>query len=205
MTDPNKAEDRDEVLFSFHEECERPTAEQIVAWVSRYPQFAEDIRAHAAVAWDWAMREGRPTEELDASLSARAHSQALNIIFSEENSAAANRHTPACTTFQQMLGSAGKEVHQLARELDIDRSVLADLFNGWMFQPVCERLVGAVISSLSISLEAFVSAIQIAVENPRLGHAKADKIPIVKPRSCEEIIRDSNMSAERKRYWLEKD
>ena len=55
MTDPRKAEDRDSVLFAFHQECERPTAEQIIAWTKRFPEFADDIHDHATVAWDWAM------------------------------------------------------------------------------------------------------------------------------------------------------
>jgi hypothetical protein len=51
--------ERDEVLFTFHEAYERPTAENIIEWTRRYPQFADDIRAHAAVAWDWAATELR--------------------------------------------------------------------------------------------------------------------------------------------------
>ncbi len=31
MTDPKRTEDRDKVLFAFHQECARPTAEEIVA------------------------------------------------------------------------------------------------------------------------------------------------------------------------------
>lgn len=44
--------DRDEVLFAFHQACERPTAEQIIEWTQRYPPFADDIRDHAAVRLD---------------------------------------------------------------------------------------------------------------------------------------------------------
>ena len=80
MTESNSIEDRDEVLFAFHQQCARPSSEQIKAWAGRYPQFAEDIRAHAAVAWDWAT-ESAPSEELDASLIARGYSNALNLIF----------------------------------------------------------------------------------------------------------------------------
>ena len=37
MTDPRKTEDRDSVLFAFHQECDRPTAEQIIAWANDTP------------------------------------------------------------------------------------------------------------------------------------------------------------------------
>ncbi len=204
MNDPNKPKDRDEVLFAFHQQCDRPTAEQIIAWVNRFPQFADDIRAHAAVSWDWALQEKQPTEEADESLLARAYSQALNIIYNEEHSPASHQEG-ASQTFQQMLSASKKEVYQLARELDIDRSVLADLFNGWMLPPVCERLANTIATSLRTTIAAFDSAMQFALKNPYVGHAKSANVPIVKPRSCEEIIQDSNMSPERKRYWLGKD
>ena len=54
-----KIVDRDEVLFAFHQTCTDPTAEQIIEWVERFPQFADDIRAHAAILKDWAADEDR--------------------------------------------------------------------------------------------------------------------------------------------------
>lgn len=50
----------DDVLFAFHQACLRPTAEEIIDWTTRYPQFADDIRAHAGVARDWAARKTEP-------------------------------------------------------------------------------------------------------------------------------------------------
>lgn len=52
-----RAKKRDEVLLAFQEACKRPTTEQILQWTNRYPDFAEDIRAHAAIARDWAASE----------------------------------------------------------------------------------------------------------------------------------------------------
>jgi hypothetical protein len=202
MTEPTETEDRDKVLFAFHQECGRPTAEEIIAWAKRFPQYAEDIRAHAAVAWDWAMQRGSPAEELDQSLCARGYSQALNIIFNEEHSA--RNITVPCQSFQEMLAAAGKNVPDIARELDIARSVVADLVNGWMVA-VPERLADGLVPALATTRESFNSALQIAQQNPYLGHAKADKAPTVAPRSGEQIIRESNMSPERKRYWLKED
>ena len=81
MTDRTQTPDRDNVLFAFHEACPRPTAEQIIDWTSRYPQFADDIRAHAAVARDWAARKELPAEEPSESALARAYSRALNALY----------------------------------------------------------------------------------------------------------------------------
>jgi hypothetical protein len=205
MTDQIKTADRDEVLFAFHQECERPSAEQIVTWVNRFPQFAEDIRAHAAVAWDWATQTAEREVEVDEILSSRAYSQALNIIYNAKTSSApANDPTP-CRTFQQMQDAIGKETYQLAKELGVARSVLADLFNGWMRPPIRKRLVGGLMSLLNGTSEEFGFALECALRQPRLGHAKADQTPVVVQRLCDEIIRDSNMTQERKRYWLEED
>jgi hypothetical protein len=205
MTHSHKSEDRDEVLFAFHQECARPTSDQIIAWTKRFPQFAEDIRAHAAVAWDWLAAGREEPVEVDENLSARAYSQALNLIFGAEHPAAVIQSTGAGQTFQEMLRGTGKEVYQLARELDIDRGVLADLFNGWMSQPICRRLIDRVISSLNTTIDGFNSALQYALQHPHLGYAKANRTPAIVPRKCEEIIRESSMALERKRYWLGED
>ena len=205
MTDQIKTADRDEVLFAFHQECERPSAEQIVAWVNQFPQFAEDIRAHAAVAWDWATQPVDSQVEVNETMSARAYSQALNIIYSAEHSGVSASDEPACRTFQEMQTAVGKETHHLAKEMNIARSVLADLFNGWMQPPIRRRLVHSLRSLLSISDKQFNAALDHARQAPYFGYAKGNQTPIVTSRPCDDIIRDSNMSPERKRYWLEED
>jgi hypothetical protein len=205
MNQHNRKEERDEVLFAFHQACERPTAEQIIAWTQRYPQFAEDIRSHAAVSRDWAASEGLDTVEADETMLARAYSNALNALYHAEIEASSAAPQHAAKNFHEMLSERGKEVWQLAGDLDIARSVLADLFNGWMLAPVRRRLVTCVMSSFAITRDTFDSALTFALQNPRLEHAKADNAPTVTPRTCDEIIRDSNMTPERKRYWLEED
>jgi len=203
MTDPRKTEDRDSVLFAFHQECDRPTAEQIIAWIDRYPEFAEDIRAHATVAWDWAMRNRLPAEEVDQSLARRAYSQTLNAIFDEENNEKSVQ--VVCQSFQEMLAAVGKTVPDIAREIVIDRPIVADLINGWMCEPIPVRLADAMIASLATTSASLHSALRMAQQSPYLGHAKSDKTPVITPRSGEQIIRESGMSEERKRYWLGED
>ena len=203
MNQHNRKEDRDEVLFAFHQACERPNAEQIIAWTERYPEFAEDIRSHAAISRDWAASEDLPVVEADETMLARAYSNALNALYQVEIEASAATPQHAARNFHEMLKERGKEIWQLASELDIARSVLADLFNGWMLGPVRKRIVDAVTFALGITRTAFDDALAFALLNPRLEHAKADGAPTITPRPCDEIIRDSNMSDERKRYWLE--
>lgn len=206
MMNQINAADRDEVLFAFHQAYERPTAEQIVEWTNRYPQFAEDIRAHAAVAWDWAAQPIGADQDVDEIVSARAYSQALNLMYKAEMSSAASEKEATCRSFQQMIAAVGKETYQLAREIDVGRGVLADLFNGWMRPPIRQRLLDALLGPLRTTHEEFTGALNCALEQPYLGHAKADQVPVVAQRSCDEIIRgDTSMSQERKQYWLEED
>jgi hypothetical protein len=205
MNQHNRKEERDEVLFAFHQACECPTAEEIIAWIERYPQFADDIRAHAAISRDWAASKGLPATEVDETMLARTYSNALNVLYDAEIKASSSGPAQSAKSFHEILNERGKEVFQLATDLDIGRSVLADLFNGWMLAPIRRRLIDAITSSLAITRAAFDSALTYALQNPRLGHAKADDAPAITPRTCDEIIRDSNMPDDRIKYWLEED
>lgn len=204
MTTPsNPKETRDEVLFAFHQAFDRPTPEQIIEWTRRYPQFADDIRAHAAIARDWAARKGLPVAVPDETMLARGHSRVLNALYNAE--IAAKAAGEPCESFQQIMAERGTDVPQLARELDIARSVLADLVNGGVLAPIGKRLVNALTRALSISVAVFDAALQRALHSPRLGHAKADGPPTITPRPYEEVIRSSNMAPQRKEYWLSDD
>jgi hypothetical protein len=191
---------RDDVLFAFHQACEHPTADQIVEWATRYPEFADDIRAHAAVALDWAARKDMPAAVPDAGMLARGHSRVLDALFNAE--VAANAAAEPAPSFHQLMAERGTDVPRLARALGIARSVLADLVNGGILAPVGRRLVNALTAALDITADAFDRALQHALGAPRLGHAKADGAPTIRPRPYEDVIRTSNMTTERINYWL---
>lgn len=48
---------KDQVLYAFHVECNHPTLEDIGRWVSKYPQYKEDILSHAGIARDWSAQD----------------------------------------------------------------------------------------------------------------------------------------------------
>lgn len=200
MTKSPHDNDRDQVLYEFHIKCPHPTAAQIIEWTDRYPQFAEDIRIHAAISRDW---DAGDDEDLpiDDTMMARAHSRVLNALFGSETRGQ-NVEGETAVGFHDMLRANNKEIYQIARELDVGRDVLADLFNGWMNPPVGQRLVDAVCSLLGITSAAFQRAVELAVANPKVGHAKSATAPSVPRRSYEEIVRSSNMKDERIRFWL---
>jgi hypothetical protein len=204
MTDQNRMDELDEVLFAFHQACANPSAAEIIAWTDRYPQFAEDIRAHAAILKDWAARRDLPADEPDEIMLARARSRALDALYNAEVARRAEV-SASPRSFEQMMQARGTNVPELARELGIARSVLADLVSGGMRAPVGKRLADALMHALAMTADAFDSALQAALRAPHLGHAKADETPSLMPRSYVEIIKDSAMPPERKRYWLDED
>lgn len=206
MTNATQHNDRDAVLYAFHQECSHPSLEDICRWIDRYPQFANDIRLHAAIARDWdPSKEGNLLETPDQATLDNAYSRALNIAY-EAKQKRLTSNISASRSFQQLMAERGKDVPALANEIGhgIKRSVLADLVNGVMQPPIGPRLSQAVTNALSISLDVFNDALQVALGAPRMGHAKAGTAPVVKTRSYQEIVKDSGMNPEQQQYWLDR-
>jgi hypothetical protein len=72
MIEQNRNPERDDVLFAFHQTCDNATAEQVSEWTRRYPQYADDIRAHVAPRTQWASEPDEQDAEPDESMLARA-------------------------------------------------------------------------------------------------------------------------------------
>lgn len=204
MTDQTKATRRDEVLFAFHRECATPTLNQIMNWTQRYPEFADDIRAHAGIMRDWAADEEAEEEVVDELMMNRARSRALNAIYNAK-AAEQDKTQAAPETFDQLLSSAGLDTRQLGRAIDVGRDVLSDLFRGRMSPPIGSRLVKALLDQLKATRAQFDRALAYAQSHPSMGHAKASQQPTIIQCSYEESIQRSSMSPERKSYWLEED
>lgn len=195
--------DRDTVLFAFFEECERPTAHQIAAWVERYPEFADDIRAHAAVRLEIAEGADASDIEPDNAMLSRSRSRALNAIYlatQQHADTVTSNHLPA--TWDEALQRKQTNIPALARKIDIDRMVLAELSAGRMRWPFGSRLVDALTQELDVNIRWLKDCVAVLVSNPRLGLAKSSGPPTLRNRSYEEVIRSSTMTDERKRYWL---
>ena len=194
--------ERDQVLMAFHQACEKPSVDQILEWINRFPKYADDIRAHAAVARDLATSGNDEAEDVSESVLNAAYSNALNAIYAVQQKDA---QPDAAASFHDIAAARQVDVIEMARAMNIARTVLADLFDGAMLRPIRKRLVDAVCQSLAITVDAFDRALDLALQNPRLGHPKASGAPELKRRTCDEIIANSRMSPDRVRYWLEGD
>jgi hypothetical protein len=202
MNEQNRIPDRDEVLFAFHQTCDNPTAEQVNEWTRRYPQFADDIREHAAMRAEWASDSNEHDDQPDESMLARGRSHALNLLHSARQESAAAQTVPE-KTWPQALSAAGFDIPRLARCINIDRMVLAELNSGRMRLPLGRPLSDTLTDVLGMSADWLERAISGLLAGPkRLGHAKADEQPTINTRSYAEIIRASSMSEDDKRYWL---
>jgi DNA-binding Xre family transcriptional regulator len=194
--------ERDRVLMAFHQACEKRDLDQILEWTKRFPKYADDIRAHAAVARDYEAHGAEEAEPLSESVLNVAYSNALNAIYAARQKDA---QPAAAASFHDIAAARQVDVIEMARAMDIARGVLADLFDGAMLRPIRKRLIDAVCQALAITVDTFDRALDLALQNPRLGHAKASGAPTLKRRTCDEIIANSRMPPARVRFWLEGD
>ncbi len=198
----NNQLDRDSVLIAFHEECDIPTRADIELWAARYPRYAKDIREHAAVRIAMLAGADDSVEEIDDVHLARSRSRLREALYHAQ--ANDEQSAQQIVTFKQLLGAAGITGPELARRLDINRGVIADLLAGRMLNPRA-RFVDAVASALAITRNVFCAALASATWRPSYGMAKSKGQPQVSPREYDDIIRASGMTPEKISYWLEED
>jgi hypothetical protein len=104
------------------------------------------------------------------------------------------------------MSAAGFDNPRLARCINIDRMVLAELNTGRMRLPLGRRLTDALTDVLGMSAAWLERVVTDLLAGPRrLGHAKADEAPTINTRSYVEVIQASSMSEAEKRYWLGED
>ncbi|WP_045837025.1 hypothetical protein [Hyphomicrobium sp. 99] len=195
---------RDEVLFAFHEACEHPTAEQILEWTSRYPEFADDIIAHAEHQLSWKAQPELHGVEPDEADIARNWSWTLNAIYDAEK-AGSLEAAKGGETFSQLLERAGVTIPALARRIEIDRLVLGELNAGRLRLPIDSRLLQALSNALGSAASDLEQSIARTLSAPMLGNAKASNKPEVHTQSYEAVILNTDMSEEKKNYWLGRD
>ena len=176
MNNQNPTDDRDEVLFALHRACTDPTAEQIIEWVNRFPQFGDDIRAHAVILKDWAAREGLPMEEPDEVMLSRSRSRALDAVYNASITRGFDPSSASARSFGESHMAEPWTVSANAVATDGDRSISTPgsigLFAVWstrQFQRRCA--VGLAILVLGLSYAPnFRDLLSIWISDPNYSH-----------------------------------
>lgn len=195
---------RDEVLFAFHEACEHPTAEQIMEWTTKYPEFAEDIAAHAEYLLASEAQQDLQIKQPDEADVARSWSWTLNAIFEAEKAGHLNTKSDG-ETFSQLLEQSGMTIPALARRIDIDRLVIGEINAGRLRPPINARLLIALAKIFERAVDDLEQIIARTLARPMLGNAKASNRPEVHAQSYESVIQSTDMSLDKKNYWLGRD
>ena len=227
MTNLSTKEEKSEVLYAFQLACEHPTATDIIVWTKKYPQHAEDIREYAELLLEHAQRPRNEALQPDEEMLAKGRSEAMSAIFEAEQ-AVINRDAqviddestiapdarggtqatsdmPSGVSFDLLLRNACKPMPVLARDINIDRVVIAEVAAGRVRLPVGKRFVEAVSSALGLEVEYVIAAISQSLRAPRLGQAKAGERPTIGTQPYDEVVASSElMSAEQIKYWLDK-
>ncbi|MEN3236381.1 hypothetical protein PUR29_22805 [Methylobacterium ajmalii] len=187
----------DEILIRFHEEADQITPELVRAWTDAYPQYAEEIRAHAVERIEMAHHRRRA----DADTAVTDFSEFVRAAVQ----AAAERHAPEPVPgLRGVLASHEMDVRTFAAEIGLARSIVADLGSG---QIVAGTVPQRFMRIASERLGCTVEWLQAVLSNSR--HAatapafKSSATPTAgRARTWDEAVRASTMPDERKAFWL---
>lgn len=221
MTNYAIKEEKSEVLYAFHLACETPTSKDIIEWTKRYPQYADDILENAELLLAQKTRTRPEPCQPDDEMLAKGRSEAMSAIYEAEQAASeslVDSESDASTTdgssvtpglssainFDLLLKNARKPIPTLAREIDIDRAVVAEVAAGRVRLPIGDRFLSAVASVLGLKKDYIVAAIRQSLRRPRLGPAKARDRPVIGSIPYRDVISGSaSMTPEQIQYWLD--
>ena len=197
----------DDVLNTFVQENDRPTAGSLQEWVERYPQFRNDLIDFAAA---WAEQLVLPAEEeIGADTEKlwvdRAMSHVHNVAYSRDVETL--RETTTDDPVGSLTGDAqrvGTKPAELARACRLDLGLLSKL-NNRQIQPwtIPAELIGMLAEQLNKSVPAVMI---FFAGSPRAVAAKAylsrSKPTGTAQQSFTEAVRQSSLSDEEKARWL---
>lgn len=204
MTDPTMT--FDDIVTFLLEEKVTPTHQQLVQWIDRYPQFADELSDYFA---EWAVREEMCDDEVVESRSERfaniGVSHALNLLHARKPKAvlvpAAEGKT---TTLAQLCKGAGLSLASLADRVRLDEEILMKLdLSRIVVGSIPRRVVSMLATTLGTSA-AEIWHILAASPRPTSKGAlqKSQRRAQVKTESFEDAIRSSSLPLELRNEWL---
>ena len=191
----------DDVLNTYVEQNDWPTAENLREWVRRYPQFREDLIEFAAV---WTEELVLPSAvemgaEAEKVLVDRAMSHVLNVAYSRdvENLEQTTSDDPVRSLTQDAL-RAGMKPSQLAKVYGLDLGLLSKL-NNRQIQPW--TIPAELIRRLAEHLDKTIAAPPQATAGK--AYLSRGKPTSTGQQSFADAVRQSSLSDEEKARWLD--
>jgi hypothetical protein len=193
----------DAVLFRFHREVAKPTPAIVAAWSRKYPEYASEIQAHAVEILDMESRADAKVPDME-SLEAEARSAAMNAVYEAKQRSATTRAGSA--SLREAAEQAGIPLRELADRIGIARAIVVDVNSGAIVpETVNPRFLRAASQMIGKDFDTLCGLIaQVPQGGISQGVAfKAAAPPVTgKPRTWRDAVLASDMSDEKKAYWL---
>lgn len=197
----------DDAFNTFVAENERPTAENLRAWVKRYPQYRRELVDFAAA---WAAQLALPPTpdlgpEAEKALVDRAMSHVLNVAYGLDEQA--QRQAESEAPVDSLTGEAqraGMNAEEFARVCGLDLVLLSKLNNRQIKpQTIPAQLIGLLgqwLRKSSTAIEAYLA--EPAQLAPGAAFLTRDRPTIAEQQSFVDAVRTSSLSEKEKARWL---
>jgi transcriptional regulator with XRE-family HTH domain len=181
----NRSANLDEVLFAFHRAVDFPTPQEVARWTKDYPQFADEIRAHAVEIIDM---EAIAAEE----------------PFLAETAVPQPAPVAGGKTLREVIRASGMSLADFADDIDISPAVVSDVNSGRILpETVPAKFVRVTAGFLKQAVEDIAATVMGAKERPALAMLKAKAGPVEgRAVTWNEAVLASDMDEERKAFWL---
>lgn len=197
----------DDVLDEFVAACEKPTAEALDSWAARYPQFRKELIDFAAA---WAEQLVLPTApELSAEqemlIVDRAMSHVQNVIFTREQSEAAEAEVRPIKSLTGEAKRAGMSGQEFAKACGLDLALVSKL-NSRQIRP--RSIPAELVRHIARLLKTKIEAVMEYLSQPPLAMAGRAFLARGKPKtagqqSFAEAVRASSLSDAEQARWLD--
>ncbi|WP_411901635.1 helix-turn-helix domain-containing protein [Methylorubrum thiocyanatum] len=175
----------DDVLFAFHQAVDVPGPDDVARWTKDYPEFADEIRAHAVEIIDM---EALAADEPSTG----------------ETAVAAPAQTIVGRTLREVARAGGISLADFADEIDISPAVVSDVNTGRILPgTVTKKFVRLTAGFFRLAIDEVAAVVAGPKERPAFAMLKARSGHVEgKPVTWEEAVLASDMDEERKAFWL---
>lgn len=177
------SEELDEVIFQFHQAVDVVTPQILKEWTSRYPQYAKEIRSHAAEIAD------------------------MELLASIRPKDAVKTATNPKPSLRAVVQSAGMSLRDFADSMNIPRSIVSDINAGRIeTASIPRRFARLAAEKLGLTAQWMLDVARASSEPPAAATFKATNGPSEgRKRNWREAIQASEMTDEARAFWLMED